>query len=713
MEEDNVNNIHDNYLDDISYSVCIEKKNAIDIKKNEPLRCTLPRKSHIWIPDEAATECSNCNKMFTWFLRKHHCRLCGKIFCYECSSYRDMIPDSLLSAESKQCTWNDYLSSYLMTINLETYRVCIFCHKLIEKINSIRKIIEVFRILDLDIKELKQVGRICKTWLNATNYFLSKFREIQYKLPTDSYTKLEEKLLWLNAKYIIGHNRYTVHLLKICKSDEDINNYLEITNNKILGIRCWSLMCTKNCYRDLTSADAINVLAYTINYYKQNGIHLNNLKRLMLKYLDSNTCSDIEFKSYMPLLVYYVRYDNENIITDFLINKCLKNFKLLNCLYWEINTYPKEDEIFKNYYAKVIQLLRERMSIDNYRGNFVKLLQGNNFIKIIENIYKEKDEIKDNFNMNSELVVPLNPDHVIKKIIVNKITKYNSISNPLMVPCLTSLNKEYCVMYKKENVRKDQIIMNIIILMDNLLKKEENLDLGIVTYNIMPLSNDSGLIEIVNNCKTIYHIRESLNSDIINYIMNNNENAKVIDVRERFLKSTAAFCVITYLLGVGDRHLENIMITTDGRLFHIDYGYILGSDPVFTDPGIRITYDMVNAIGGVNSKYYEQFKEICTVVFNCLRRNIDIFMHLLLLLPKISDIRLTENDIKDQIIKRFIPGENHIDANLHIINQLERQNYTDTVKDWFHYHSKEKTVNNALTRFTSALTNMWFTTQDK
>ncbi|XP_041861675.1 FYVE and coiled-coil domain-containing protein 1 [Melanotaenia boesemani] len=39
-----------------------------------------------WLVDKEATHCLGCHGQFTWWLRRHHCRLCGRIFCYYCSN---------------------------------------------------------------------------------------------------------------------------------------------------------------------------------------------------------------------------------------------------------------------------------------------------------------------------------------------------------------------------------------------------------------------------------------------------------------------------------------------------------------------------------------------------------------------------------------------------------------------------------------------------
>eukprot|EP01043_Picozoa_sp_COSAG02_P060337 COSAG02_NODE_7860_length_2814_cov_20.662983_2_plen_400_part_00 len=41
-----------------------------------------------WVPDSQVTECSACQKRFGTLTRKHHCRLCGNVFCAACSIQR-------------------------------------------------------------------------------------------------------------------------------------------------------------------------------------------------------------------------------------------------------------------------------------------------------------------------------------------------------------------------------------------------------------------------------------------------------------------------------------------------------------------------------------------------------------------------------------------------------------------------------------------------
>lgn len=53
----------------------------------------IPRRTHssnvsrdFWMPDQSCRVCYDCDSQFTIFNRRHHCRLCGRVFCAKCTA---------------------------------------------------------------------------------------------------------------------------------------------------------------------------------------------------------------------------------------------------------------------------------------------------------------------------------------------------------------------------------------------------------------------------------------------------------------------------------------------------------------------------------------------------------------------------------------------------------------------------------------------------
>jgi len=100
------------------------------------------------------------------------------------------------------------------------------------------------------------------------------------------------------------------------------------------------------------------------------------------------------------------------------------------------------------------------------------------------------------------------------------------------------------------------------------------------------------------------------------------DKAKFDEILDTYIKSCAGYCTVTYLMAVGDRHLENLMIDNTGHLFHIDFGFIFGKNPPgknLYQPPIRICKEMVEAMGGNQHMHYDTFKKKCVEAFLYLR----------------------------------------------------------------------------------------------
>lgn len=266
---------------------------------------------------------------------------------------------------------------------------------------------------------------------------------------------------------------------------------------------------------------------------------------------------------------------------------------------------------------------------------------------------------------------------------------------PPQVPKSDVRSLTQSILYKKECLIKDYVILKIIRLMDLLLKKHLNMDFEIVTYRVLPLNEESGFIEIVPNAETLYEIVYKKNISLLNYILDNNKNSSVYDIRERFIRSCAAYSVITYLLGIGDRHLDNIMVTKEGRLFHIDYSFILGHDPKLISPAIRVTQDIIDAMGGLASTDFAKFRDYCGQIYNILRKYTFLFLSILSLLTEqhlnLENGKYPYAEVRKSVLSRFIPNESSHEASSQLLIKIEESYsaYTPRVfVDLFHHTMK-------------------------
>ncbi|KAF6139804.1 hypothetical protein GIB67_009651 [Kingdonia uniflora] len=68
-----------------------------------------------WMPDQSCRVCYECDAQFTVFNRKHHCRLCGRVFCAKCTSNSIPAPSDDPTKTGRE--------------DLERIRVCNYCYK--------------------------------------------------------------------------------------------------------------------------------------------------------------------------------------------------------------------------------------------------------------------------------------------------------------------------------------------------------------------------------------------------------------------------------------------------------------------------------------------------------------------------------------------------------------------------------------------------------
>ena len=391
---------------------------------------------------------------------------------------------------------------------------------------------------------------------------------------------------------------------------------------------------------------------------------LDALELLDARYADSHVRSyavarlemftDSQLADYLLQLTQVLKYEpyHDSALGRFLIRRALRSSRIGHIFYWYLKAEMHVPEIAERYGLLLEAYLR---GVPNFRKELTKQTT---MLSILEETARA---IKDKSVQNSDrlevmamglkklkfpepLQLPLSPMFKVSSINIPKCRFMDSKKLPLWLGFVNADRdgQELKVIFKEgDDLRQDMLTLQMLRIMDRMWRNH-GLDMQMSPYGCISTGNEVGFIEVVLNADTTASIsreaggaRAAFQEDpLAKWLQVHNPTPQAYaQAQKRFMHSLAGYCVATYVLGIGDRHNDNIMVTRSGRLFHIDFGHFLGNFK--TKFGIKrerapfvLTPDFAYVLGGKGSAEFREFITLSCKAYNVVRKHANLFLNL-------------------------------------------------------------------------------------
>ncbi|KAH8241324.1 hypothetical protein KR032_008131 [Drosophila birchii] len=380
------------------------------------------------------------------------------------------------------------------------------------------------------------------------------------------------------------------------------------------------------------------------------------VRRFAIRCLHSLTDEDLLL--YLLQLVQAIKHESylASDLVVFLLERAMRNQRIGHYFFWHLRSEMQTPSIQMRFglllevYLKGckhhVPPLRKQLHM------LEKLKQGS---VIVKHCSKEKvrtmlqNFLRDQRNEGvfQNIQNPLNPSFRCNGVSPDKCKVMDSKMKPLWVAFENAdLNSDdvHIIFKNGDDLRQDMLTLQMLRVMDQLWKRD-GMDFRMNIYNCISMEQRLGMIEVVRHAETIANIQKEKGmfsatsafkkGSLFSWLKEHNKLPdKLNQAINEFTLSCAGYCVATYVLGVADRHSDNIMVKKNGQLFHIDFGHILGH---FKEKfGVRrervpfvLTHDFVYVINkGCKDKdkdresdEFRRFQELCERAFLVLRKH--------------------------------------------------------------------------------------------
>lgn len=189
-----------------------------------------------------------------------------------------------------------------------------------------------------------------------------------------------------------------------------------------------------------------------------------------------------------------------------------------------------------------------------------------------------------------------------------------------------------------DDCRQDVLALQMIAAFRGIFNTV-GLDVWVFPYRVTATAPGCGVIDVLPNSIS----RDMLGREAVNRLddyfvsrYGNEDSIRYQEARSNFVKSMAAYSVISFLLQFKDRHNGNIMIDDAGHIIHIDFGFCFDIAPggiKFERAPFKLTAEMIAVMSGKNSanpyqsQAYRWFEELTVKAFLASRQHCEHLCH--------------------------------------------------------------------------------------